>query len=304
MLAAFGWLPVEGSSNRLAPACQWSTSSSVVISNEKCRAKFGFSGRSQPLYSISCDRYYIIGPSRCEKADMTSRLGSNFCSDRDLMCAGVIDALQALQAETELDERSLPLAPKETPFIVLTCAGDSIGVVDAPSCPPASSCSFYCLQKRAKAGRAAAFVLAPPAGVIYGDSHAAVLSTLAALVLVNAEQQQPDDLGAPPAQLPVAYELSILHGGVLISAAIPASAPEGSRVVISRVSVAGYDVALGEAPLEVIVGFNHDSAPQGPVIAAAGACNVQALNRLLEGGASTEETDRVGGGRLAHSDVE
>jgi hypothetical protein len=112
---------------------------------------------------------------------------------------------------------------------------------------------------------------------------------LTALVQVSAQLQQPGDLGVPPAQLPAAYEVSIAHGGVLMSVPVPASAPEGSCVVISRVSIAGCDVALGEVPLEVIVGFNHAPAPEGPVIAAVEAGGVPALMRLLDGGASTEE---------------
>jgi hypothetical protein len=206
-------------------------------------------------------------------------------------------AFQALQSETKLHERTLPLAPSEPPFIALTCADGSVGVIDAPSCPPASSCSFYCLQKRVKAGRAAAFVLAPPADVIYGDLHAAVLATLTTLVQVSAELQQLDDLGVPPAQLPVACDLSTTHGGVLITVPVPSSALEGIRVVISRISVAGSDVALGEAPLEVIIGFNHAPTPEGPVRAATEAGDTPALTRLLQDGASTEEKGWVSGGQ-------
>jgi hypothetical protein len=209
--------------------------------------------------------------------------------------APVAHSLQALQSEAQYYERTLPLAPTEPPFIALTCDADRIGVIDAPSCPPASSCSLSSLQKRVMAGRTASFVLAPPADVISGDLRNAVLAKLADLVRVNGELQQPVDLGVPPTQLPVAYtcKVSIEHGGVRIS--VPASAPEGSRVVISRASVAGCDVALGEAPLEVIVGFNHAPAPLGPVYAAVKAGNVPAMMRLLDGGASTEEKDAVSG---------
>jgi hypothetical protein len=204
-------------------------------------------------------------------------------------------ALQALQSENQLHECSLPLAPSEPSFIILTCDGDRIGVIEAPSCPPGSSCSLSSLQKRVKAGRVVSLVLAPPVDVVYGDLHVAVLATLTAVVQVSAELYQPGDVGAPPAQLPVAYEVSIAHDGVLISVTVPASAPEGSRVVISRVSVAGCDVALGEAPLEVIVGFNHAPTPKGSVMAAAEAGDVPALMRLLDGGASTEEKVWVSG---------
>jgi hypothetical protein len=209
-------------------------------------------------------------------------------------------ALHALQSESELHQRYLPLAPTEPPFIALSCAGYSIGVVDARSCPPANSCSLCRLQKRVNAGCAASFILALPADVIFGDSQAVVLATLTALLQVSAELQQPDDRGAPPAQpLPMAYELSIVNGSVLIIVSVPASVPEGSRVVISRVSVAGCDVVQGEAPLEVIVGFNHAPAPEGPVMAAMEAGDVSALTRLLEDGASTEEIGIVVSGRTS-----
>jgi hypothetical protein len=209
------------------------------------------------------------------------------------LACGCAHSLQALQSEARLHERSLPLAPTEPPFVTLTCTGDTFGVIDAPSRPPASSCFPSCLQKRVKAGHAAGYILAAPADAIYGSLHAAVLATLADLVQVCAELQQPADLSVPPAQLPVACELSIAHAGVLITVPVPASAPEGSLVVISRVSVAGCDVALGEAPLVVTVGFNHARTAKGPVYAAAEAGDVPALMRLLDGGASTEEKDSV-----------
>jgi hypothetical protein len=95
--------------------------------------------------------------------------------------------------------------------------------------------------------------------------------------------------GSEQQLLPVDYEPSVTHGGVLISAAVPASAPEGSRVVISRAFVAGCDMALGEAPLQVIVGFNHAPETEGPVYIAAEAGDVAAVKSALEGGASTEE---------------
>jgi hypothetical protein len=202
-------------------------------------------------------------------------------------------ALRALRSDAQLHEQSLPLAPTEPPFVVLTCDGDRVGDIIAPNCPPASSCLLSCLQKHVKAGRAAALALAPLADVIYDDLDAAALATLTSLVQVSAELQQPDCLGVPPAKLAVTYEPSVAHGGVLLSVSAPSSAPEGSRVVIRRACVAGCDVALGEAPLEVVVGFNHAPAPEGPVYAASKAGDAPALVRLLDGGSSTEEKEAV-----------
>jgi hypothetical protein len=227
---------------------------------------------------------------------MASRLGSALSGAIPglLPVNRCVIALEALRSEAQHHEQSLPLAPTEPPFVVLTCDGDRVGDIFAPSYPPASSFSHSCLQKRVNAGHAAAFVLAPPADVFYGDLNATMLATLAALVQVSAELQQPADLCVAPAQLPAAYEVLMAHGGVLVTVPFP-TAPEGSRVVISRISVAGCDVALGEAPLEVIVGFNHAPAPKGVVWDASAAGDAPALTRLLHGGASTEEKNDVSG---------
>jgi hypothetical protein len=131
-----------------------------------------------------------------------------------------------------------------------------------------------------------------------------VIATLAAITQVAAELEQPDALGVTPAQLPVAYEVSLTLGGVLISVPVPASAPEGSCVVISNASVTGCDVALGKAPPQVAVGINHAPAPAGPVLAAAETGDVPALTRLLGEDASTEEKSAVRLFCLAQSDLD
>jgi hypothetical protein len=217
---------------------------------------------------------------------------------------GFAGTLQELQAEVRLHEHSLPFAPREPPLIIVVPSGEGIGRVDAPAFPSAGSLSVARIHKRVKSGRAAAFVLAPVADAGCGDLHCSVLASMTAVVLAHAELKAPDaktapraaaDLPTPAQLLPVTYhELSHDHSGVLLSVPVPDSAPEGSRVVMTRVSIGDCSVALGEAPLQTIVGFNHSPETEGPVHAAAYAGDVAALTRLLEDGASTEVVDEVG----------
>jgi hypothetical protein len=221
----------------------------------------------------------------------------------------------------ETYQRELPIAPVEPSDINLSWVETGLrGFVSVATCPPVSSLSITSLQKRVLPGRPVTLVLATRAGSANAsgaDTDILVALALTALVDATVELEPPEPprrslisalakgmrtwwspaAPAPPAAsarlLPVVYEPSVVHGSVLISVVVPASAPEGSRVVISRVSVSGCDVALGEAPLEVVIGFNHASEPEGPVMAAAEAGDAPALMRLLEGGASTEEKDEV-----------
>jgi hypothetical protein len=224
--------------------------------------------------------------------------------------------LAALLSERDTHKRELPIAPVEPPSITLSRVETGLGHISVAACPPFSSLSITMLHVRIFPGRSVTLVLASRAGSAGGaaaDALAAVAST--ALVEATIEPAEPprrsrvfalaermrtwwsSQAPAPTVAsvrlLPVTYEPSVTHGGVFVSISVPASAPEGSRVVISRVSVAGCDVTLGEAPLEVIVGFNHAPAPAHPVSSAATAGVAPALAHQLDGGALTEETDEV-----------
>jgi hypothetical protein len=224
---------------------------------------------------------------------------------------GCVRVFEALLSERATHQRELPIAPVEPPEITLSRIEETgLGSISAATCPPTSCLSIAPLKLRVPLGRAARFVLA--GSICTADTAVLAILTSNAIVQVVLE---PSGMNAPgplsertrargpnkaeaasPALarlLAVTYEPSITHGGVLVSAAFPASATEGSRVVISHISVAGCDVALGEAPLEVIVGFNHAPALGGPMMAAALAGDAPALTRLLDGGASTEEKDSV-----------
>jgi hypothetical protein len=211
-----------------------------------------------------------------------------------------------LTLELGLCQRSLPLAPVETPFLTLsqTCSG--VGRIDPPIFELSEGITVSCFQKRVCGGRAATFILAPSADVRIVTT---ALSVLVSLAVVEVIAQSPEAAAGIPDQpcslqlLPVSYESSVIHGGLLVTVPVPESAPDGSRIVMLRASVAGRDVALGECPLEVVVGFNHAPAQAGPVFDAVHEYDIPALVRVLEGGASTEEKDDVRVRRLMPSRV-
>jgi hypothetical protein len=234
---------------------------------------------------------------------------------------GCVHVLGALLSERNAHQRDLPIAPVEPPDITLSLFETGLGSISAATCPPTSCLSIAPLKMRVHAGRGATFVFAPRTGVSSADT--AVLTALASNAIVevavepagmtssaplSGRKRTRKGAAASPALaqlLAVTYEPSVTHGGVLISATVPASTPEGSSVVIRFLSVAGCDVALGEAPVEVIVGFSHAPAAEGPVLAAAQAGDVPALMRLLDGGASTEEKrNLVRGLRLAQPELD
>jgi hypothetical protein len=212
--------------------------------------------------------------------------------------------LRSLQSDLESYSRFLPLAPAEPPDITLRRDATTMGRIEAPSYPPASSLTISCLQRSVYPGRSAVFVVAPLSD---GLSHcvAATLATIIAaevmlLPMGSATKQYTEQsahtapVPPPPpplgALLPVTYEPSIMHGGVLVDFPIPPSTPKGSCVVIRRASIAGCEIVLAKVP-HVMVGFNNDPALPGPVLEAAQAGDAPTLKRLLEGGASTEEAN-------------
>jgi hypothetical protein len=257
---------------------------------------------------------------RCQQLKLVSHgwmacLSEGLHSGISMECARV---LEALLSERNTHQRELPIAPVEPPDIALSRIDETgLGSISAATCPPTSCLSIAPLKMRVHPGRGATFVLAPRAASVCG-ADTAVLATLTSTAVVEVVLESPGVNATGPlfgrkrargstkaatasaslAQLlAVTYEHSVTHGGVLISTAVSSSVTEGSRVVISRVSVAGCDVALCEAPLEVIVGFNHAPAPAGPVYAAAVVGDAPALMRLLDGGASTEEKQQVVSGQ-------
>jgi hypothetical protein len=216
--------------------------------------------------------------------------------------------LSFLLSERSLHQRDLPLAPVEPPSITLSRDNCGVGRVHAPPCFSFNSLSIRCLSRRVHPGRSATFALVPHAHERRVEDGP-VLAMLASVVTIAATLQPPSMFIAPSGRkrarlpsstpvfaplLPVTCKLSS-HGDLLICVTAPASASEGSRLVINNVSIAGCEMALGEAPLQSIVGFNHASLPKGPVSDAAGNGDVPTLMLLLHSGASTEEKAEVSG---------
>jgi hypothetical protein len=211
-----------------------------------------------------------------------------------LECARI---LQAVRSELKMNQQCLPVAAVELPSIVFLRADPGIGRIEAPFFPPAASLSFKPLRKRARSGQAADFVLAPSSDGIHCSSSIVcdALESAASVWASANVSEAPVSREASSQHLSVMYEPSVPLGGVLVRIPVPFSTPDTSCITILRVSVAGCDVALCESPLQVRVGFNHAPAPEGRVWAAAHRGDVPILMRLLEGGASTEETDGVSG---------
>jgi hypothetical protein len=99
---------------------------------------------------------------------------------------------------------------------------------------------------------------------------------------------------------PLAYSVEISVGAICSSVDLVVQVPEdaawGSEVVLRRVSAAGCDVALDEAPVRVIVGYNHEPVPEGRVFTAARAGDIPALTQALDDGCSTQESTQETGG--------
>ena len=75
----------------------------------------------------------------------------------------------------------------------------------------------------------------------------------------------------------------------------PTSWAGAPSVTVVSLSFAGRPVSCDFLPATLRVGFNHDPAHEGAVLAAAKADNVPALQAALDAGGSTEEADSVRG---------
>jgi hypothetical protein len=230
------------------------------------------------------------------------------------MANGVNRNIAALRSARVEFRRSLPLGPVELPVVALSGKDWGSCCIEAPSCPIVQGVTLTRICKRVNPSRSAAeFVLSPlaPSDDSATDATTLKSAALATLLEVDAtvrhsagatgtmlEWTRTGDVGkatiGPALRLPVAYEPSVIHGGVLVSISIPPSAIDGSCVVIERASVAGVEMAVDESQVRVTLGFNHVPAPSGPVFAAVRNDDVRALLSALEDGASTEEADAVG----------
>jgi hypothetical protein len=224
------------------------------------------------------------------------RSRTSSCSARFLELTSAIDVVDS----------SVPIAPVEPVMIRLVPTGDRLGRLDAPCIPLASTLSLRCTIRSTLPSRPVTFRLTPPTS---DDANADALAALASVTRIHAALELPIRVSggadasaaavtsaqsaAEKLSLPVTYAPSVAHGCVLISVLLSGFYPEGSSVVIRKASVAGEDMLLRDAPLQVPVMYNHSAAPMGDVYTAAGADNVPALIFALMNGASTEEASEV-----------
>jgi hypothetical protein len=224
----------------------------------------------------------------------------------------IVGLYRDLRSESANIHRSVPSTPFEPSAIAFLPSPSGIGGIGAPSFP-FESLSIVPRDVSALPGRSVAFAIELPLTEL-DITGTGLLRTLSANIWAEVGIDPPGgtaDLtsdgfrsaAAPPNQLSVAYEPSVALGEVVIRIAVPTATPDGSRLVIRHVIIAGCEVALTKLPAPVKIGYNHSPESRGSVYAAAAAGDVPALTRLLEGGASTEEKDAVSCSFLAFSEV-
>jgi hypothetical protein len=191
------------------------------------------------------------------------------------------DLQEALRSEHVVET----LGPHESCGIILefaTCSVD-VGSVHVLRIPRGSEMSVHATARRIRGDRPAVFCLEFTIPGVDIDLIAAAQLVVAHIYLGRVQ------LGYSVEVRPATTSDSYIS----IVVSIPSGTSDGSEVVLRRVSVAGCDVPLGEAPVRVIVGFNHEPAPAGRVNAAAQAGNIPALTQALDDGCSTQETGGV-----------
>jgi hypothetical protein len=177
-------------------------------------------------------------------------------------------------------------------------SSDEPGRIDASVSVPLHDLIFRSLCKRVEPGGEARFMATPH---VHQDSCiASSIEGVARVIHARIE------LTSGTHKQNLAYSISISDDAGTrcfhIVAAVPVDATRGSEIVLRRVSVVGCEMTLDIVPLRVIVGFNHDPAPEGRVYAAAAARDFLAMIQALGDGCSTEEADEVR--RAIHSGPE
>jgi hypothetical protein len=221
--------------------------------------------------------------------------------DSELVCALCRVIYQTLMRERSLYVFALPFSPVEPPSVDLTVTHCGLGTVTAPPALNSHNVAFACPRRRVQPGGTVTFTLAPlDATTCSAASLFALASAARVDIAIDPAAIRGQIASAPASLLPVSYVPCAERGCVQVSTVIPVSAPGGSRVVVSRASVAGCDITLGSA-LQVIIGFNHTAEPKGRVYAAAGRGDIPALISLLDDGATTEEISLVSSALLGSS---
>jgi hypothetical protein len=183
--------------------------------------------------------------------------------------------------------------PNETPAIVFypEAASDvvSVGSIRSPEVFPASTLRVHATARRVRRDGLVVFRLVP-------TTTASFIDLVHSTQLIDAVIRIENCAGA--ASTAALYNVKVTqatdsHGCIDIVVPIDAETVVGSQVVLRSVSIAGCDVALSDAPLRVIVGFENDPAPAGRAYAAVEACSFTALMQALNDGCSMQECNVV-----------
>jgi hypothetical protein len=127
-----------------------------------------------------------------------------------------------------------------------------------------------------------------------GADPAVTAQTVKAHITLSSKPHDPLEYHVKPSSTVCAAQTAAMYSSVDIIAAVSAGVTEGECVVLSSASIAGVDIPLGEAPIKIIIGFNHTPAPEGPVFAAIDAGDIVALTRALnDDDGSTQEATKV-----------
>jgi hypothetical protein len=183
-----------------------------------------------------------------------------------------------------LAENPILVGPHESTvikFAVGPSAAD-LGNVRSLEIPAARDMRIQATTQRVWHMGRAVFRLSP-------NSSASDLDLIASACVIIAHVE----LSTQPAA-PLRYSVDIFLGDCIdVVVPIPEDAEKGAEVVLRNLSIAGCIVELGEAPVRIIVGFNHEPAPQGRVYVVSGSSDIHALSQALDDGCSTQELDRV-----------
>jgi hypothetical protein len=201
-----------------------------------------------------------------------------------------VAAAAALQAS--LLSTNVYLDYFESDDIEFSLDSEDLGRVGASESMLAHDLCIHPVRKRVQAGAEARFCISSR---VRQEPDSCAVESFRGVARVISARIEKIFVDLPT---PLDFSVSLAAGGEMpgscidLVVTVPEDA-EGSEVVLRRASVAGCDVPLGEAPVRVIVGFNHEPAPKGRVYAAARAGHIPALTQALDDGCSTQETHKV-----------
>jgi hypothetical protein len=163
-----------------------------------------------------------------------------------------------------------------------------IGSLCSLEIPSADALRVFPTSRRTRRGGHAVFCITPTRAAIGLDLVASAEGVIAQLCI-----ERPGRRLANPLYSVEVVSQTPFCGCIDIVVPIPADSEEGAKVVLRKVSITGCNVELGETPVQVTVGFNHEPASAGRVLAAAYAGDVPALTQALDDGGSTQESNVV-----------